>query len=74
MKCAGHILMKSVMLKRKTKIAHVTFSISLWGSCSPAMFAKIEGFNLRMAKIIHSLPKNNYHGLHHIHYFHIDHA
>ena len=46
-----------IMLKRETKILHETFSISLWGSFSPAIFAKIEGFNLRMAKTIHSLPR-----------------
>ena len=27
----------------KTIIPHVTFSISVWGSCSPATFAEIEG-------------------------------
>lgn len=61
-----------IMLKRKTKILHVTFSISLWGSCSPAIFAKIEGLNLRMAKTIHSIPKNNYHGLRRIDHFRVN--
>ena len=42
----------------KTIIPHVTFSISVWGSCSPATFAEIDRLHLRAAKIIHSLPKN----------------
>ena len=42
----------------KTIIPHVTFSISAWGSCSPATSVEIEGVHLRAAKIIHSLPKN----------------
>ena len=33
----------------KTIIPRVTFSISVWGSCSPATFA---------AKLIHTLPKH----------------
>ena len=60
------------MLRTKTKIPHVTFSISLWGSCSPAFLAKIEGLNLGRAKTIHSLPKINYHGLRRIRHFHVD--
>ena len=60
------------MLRRKTKIPHVTFSISLWGSCSPVFLAKIEGLNLGRAKTIHSLPKINYHRLRRIHHFHVD--
>ena len=44
----------------KTIIPHVTFSISVWGSCSPAIFAEIDQLHLhvRAAKIIDSLPKN----------------
>ena len=42
----------------KTIIPHVTFSISVWGSCSPTTFAEIDRLHLRAAKIIHSLPKN----------------
>ena len=39
-------------------ILHVTFSISVWESCSSATFAEIDRLHLRAAKIIHSLPKN----------------
>ena len=42
----------------KTIIPHVTFSISVWGSCSLITFAEIDRLHLRAAKIIHSLPKN----------------
>ena len=42
----------------KTIIPHVTFSISIWGSCSPAIFAQIEGLHLKAAKLIHRLPKH----------------
>ena len=42
----------------KTIIPHVTFSISVWGSCSSTTFAEIDRLHLRAAKIIHSLPKN----------------
>ena len=41
----------------KTIIPHVTFSISVWGSCS-ATFAQIEGLHLKAAKLIHRLPKH----------------
>ena len=42
----------------KTIIPRVTFSISVWGSCSPANFAEIDRLHLRVAEIIHSLPMN----------------
>ena len=42
----------------KTIIPHVTFSISVSGSCSPTTFAEIDRLHLRAAIIIHRLPKN----------------
>ena len=42
----------------KTIIPHVTFSISVWGSCSPTTFAEIDRLHFRAAKIIHSLLTN----------------
>ncbi|CAH3022316.1 unnamed protein product, partial [Porites evermanni] len=46
----------------KTIIPHVTFSISAWGSCSPAtsflISVGIEGLHLRAAMTIHSLLKD----------------
>ena len=33
----------------KTIIPHVTFSISVWGSCSPTTFAEIDRLHLRAA-------------------------
>ena len=42
----------------KTIIPHVTFSISVLGSCSPTTFAEIDRLHLRAAIIIHRLPKN----------------
>ena len=41
MKCVGHIVIKSLCVKEILK-----FCISVWGSCSLAIFAKIEGLNL----------------------------
>ena len=71
MKCASHIVIKLTCLREcspskllediyfKTIIPHVFFfSISEWGSCSPATFAEIDRLHLRAAKIIHGLPKN----------------
>ena len=66
MKCESHIVSKLISFKLlediyfKTTIPHVTFSISVWGSCSPATFAEIDQLHLhvRAAKIINSLPKN----------------
>ena len=66
MKCESHIVNKLIFFKLlediyfKTIIPHVTFSISVWGSCCPATFAEIDQLHLhvRAAKIINSLPTN----------------
>ena len=42
----------------KTIFPQVTFSISVWGSCSPATFVQIEELHIKAAKIIHKVPKN----------------
>ena len=34
------------------------FSISVWGSCSPATFAEIEGSHLKAARVIYRLPRH----------------
>ena len=34
------------------------FSISVWGSCSSATFAEIEGLHLKAARVIYRLPRH----------------
>ena len=60
MKCASHIVIKLICLREmqhlpsmllediyfKTIIPHVTFSISVWGRCSPVTFAEIDRLHL----------------------------
>ena len=62
MKCASHIVIKLICLREmrqlpsklledvymyfKTIIPHVTFSISVWGRCSPVTFADIDRLHL----------------------------
>ena len=40
----------------KTIIAAVTYAITVWGTCSPALFEDLEKIHVRAAKIIHQIP------------------
>ena len=44
----------------KTIIAAVTYAVTVWGTCPPALFNDLEKIHVRAAKIIHQIPSLSY--------------
>ena len=42
----------------KTIIAAVTYAVTVWGTCPPALFNDLEKIHVRSAKIIHQIPSH----------------
>ena len=43
----------------KTIIAAVTYAVTVWGTCPPALFNDLEKIHVRAAKIIHQIPSHS---------------